>query len=170
MRWAAFITLALFALFLKITMFSHLEVAGVRPEAAVLVVLFIALHTSPKEAALVGWSAGMLQDLLSGGALGTNALSFMIVCLAASRFQEYIFTRHLLTQVLIAVPAGALVVLAAVMRLVVLSPTFDLAAALESGLVVTLYTAFLAPFVFGAMEPVRRHMGLITRRDALGGR
>jgi rod shape-determining protein MreD len=164
-RWAVFVLVAVGALFMQVAVFSGLEVGGARPEMVLLIVLFFALHMKEREAAVMAWVLGLLQDLLSGGVLGIHALSFMVVALVASRFREEIFFGHILTQVLIAFPAALLVGALSLARLKVLSSSLDINAGVECATAAAAYTALVAPFAFALLTPLKRPLGLFSRRD-----
>lgn len=77
-----FVLMAFFfivSLVLESTLFTHLTVAGVKPDLVlVLVVMYAMLHGS-REGAMVGLMGGIMQDLMMGQFIGLNALANFLV-------------------------------------------------------------------------------------------
>ena len=75
-----FITILFFiSLVLQSTLFSHLTVAGVKPNLVLVLVVFYALFHGPKEGALAGLIGGLMQDMMFGQYIGLNALAGLVV-------------------------------------------------------------------------------------------
>jgi len=61
-------------------------------------VVLVGLRSEPAQSAGWGLTAGMIQDLLSAGGIGTNAISKTIVGLASSLFKMHVYREKVLTQ------------------------------------------------------------------------
>jgi rod shape-determining protein MreD len=170
MRFLAFFTIALGAVFLKLTLFAHLEIAGERPELPLAAAIFFALNSSPKEAACAGWAVGLMQDVFAGGAVGVSSLSYMIIAFFASSFRAEIYTGHFVTQMGAAFAATFFASAAAIVRLEFLSGSFEFHGALERAVYASAYTALLAPIIFEVLGPLKPALGLGTRKDFIVAR
>ena len=168
MRFLSFFTIVLGALFLKLTLFSHLEIAGQRPELLLTVMLFFAFNSKPSEAACAGWTVGLVQDLFSGGSVGVSSLSFMIIAFIASSFRAELFTGHFLVQMAASFFAAAFASAAALVRLEFLSSSFEFHGATERAIYASAYTALIAPIVFEVLNPFKKAVGPEIRKDFTG--
>lgn len=61
---------------------------GAAPAAVLVVVLACARHIEPEPALLLGFTAGMLLDLLGGSPLGLWAMAYTVVVYVALRFRS----------------------------------------------------------------------------------
>jgi len=75
---ALFFTLIL-NLTLQSTVFNYIEIIGIKPNTAVLVVVSYAILRGDTEGAAAGFFAGLLQDCFFGEIIGMNALFYMAV-------------------------------------------------------------------------------------------
>ena len=87
-RTAATVLMILVAAALQTTLFVRLRPFDAAPALVLLVVIALARHLSPEFALLAGFSAGLLQDLLSDSALGLWALTFTTVAYAVVRLRD----------------------------------------------------------------------------------
>lgn len=60
-------------LILSSTVFSYIEVAGIRPNTWLLIVICFAMLRGDVEGAIVGFFSGLLQDIMFGRAIGLHA-------------------------------------------------------------------------------------------------
>jgi len=96
MRYFVMTILFLISLILQSTVFSHLTVAGIKPDLVlVFVVLYALLHGS-YEGALMGLVGGMLQDLLFGQDLGMNTLAKLVVGFVFGILEKKIYKDNVL--------------------------------------------------------------------------
>jgi len=61
------------------TIFPFLEIAGVKPDTLMMLVVSFALLAGNPTGLAVGFFGGLIQDILYGGALGYNAIMYMLV-------------------------------------------------------------------------------------------
>lgn len=92
MRSIIFLLLILLAMLLQSTFFSFLQVAGVKPDLILMLVVFNGFLRGSREGAFLGFSAGLLQDVFTGNYIGINAITKMLagylVGLAEARFYK----------------------------------------------------------------------------------
>jgi rod shape-determining protein MreD len=72
-----FLLLVLGALVLQATALNFVSVYGVKPDLALVLVIFNGFLRGTREGAFLGFVGGVLQDLVSGGYFGMNALAKM---------------------------------------------------------------------------------------------
>jgi len=87
-RGVASTLMILTAAALQTTLFVRLRPFDAAPALVLLVVIALARHLSPEIALLMGFSAGLLQDLLSDAPLGLWALTFTSVAYAVVRLRD----------------------------------------------------------------------------------
>ncbi len=68
-----------FNLWIQSTFFSFLQIVGVKPDTLSMLVVSFALLAGSSTGALVGLFGGLMQDILYGGAVGYNALQYMLI-------------------------------------------------------------------------------------------
>ncbi len=77
------IFVVVFILFMNIilqsTYFEHMQILGVKPNTAIIIIVAFSLMRGSIEGAVIGFFAGLLQDILFGSNIGFNALLGMYV-------------------------------------------------------------------------------------------
>jgi len=73
-----FLLLILFALILQTTAFNYLAIYGIKPNLILILVILNGFLRGTREGAFLGFSAGLMQDLVSGGVFGLNALTKLV--------------------------------------------------------------------------------------------
>ncbi len=96
LRYLLIIVLFLLGLILQSTIFSHLTVAGVKPDLVLIMTVFYALLHGSREGALAGAIGGLLQDLLFGQYLGMNTLAKVIAGYVFGMLEKKIYKENLL--------------------------------------------------------------------------
>ncbi len=96
MRYLIMTVLFFISLILQSTLFSHLTVAGVKPDLVLILVIFYALLHGPKEGVFIGLVGGLLQDLMFGQNIGMNALAKLITGYAFGVLERKIYKENLL--------------------------------------------------------------------------
>lgn len=161
MRWFAFILLTIVLLVLQSTVAPRIAIFGVRPDWLLIAVVFYALHTPPREAAIAAWTTGAMADLMSIERFGLVALSYLLVAIPLVSAREYLFRYKPVTQVLVGLLA-CLVVHGAweIYNLIMYTPARSIFFAFFAHVLpVSLYTAIWTPIL---------HAGLIRLSGALG--
>lgn len=77
MRSLFFLLLILGALILQTTILNFIVIRGVKPDLVLILVILNGFLRGTREGAFLGFVGGVLQDLVSGGYFGVNALSKM---------------------------------------------------------------------------------------------
>lgn len=103
-----FFLLLLFAVLLQTTVFSHLEVYGVAPNLALVVVILASLSVAWRPALILALLGGLLLDFFSAGQFGVFALTFIIIGFLFSFLKSYLFTQTNVFVYLVAVLAGTI--------------------------------------------------------------
>lgn len=92
MRSIIFLLIVIVAILLQATVFNFLQVAGVKPDLVLMLVVFNGFLRGSREGAFLGFLAGLILDIFTGGYIGMNALSLMLVGylvgLAEARFYK----------------------------------------------------------------------------------
>ncbi len=79
MRLLIMLAFVLVSLILQSTFLNSFQVFGVKPDLVLLLVVYNAFMKGHREGAFVGFCAGLMQDIFTGGYIGLNALSYMTV-------------------------------------------------------------------------------------------
>jgi rod shape-determining protein MreD len=126
-------------------------VFGQRPDLLALLVIAVAYHDGPVSGARVGFSAGLVGDLLSGssGPVGVGALILLLVGHGAGVIRPYLAGTALLGEVALAAGGTLAAVLGyGFIGLLLDTAPSDPVLALQTALIVASYNAILAPFAF----------------------
>ncbi len=86
----------LFNLILQSTLFQQIEIYGVAPNTALILVISFAIYSGRNKGAVIGFFVGILQDIIFGRTIGLNALVFMIVGYLIGLMDQKIFRDNLL--------------------------------------------------------------------------
>jgi rod shape-determining protein MreD len=89
-RAIAIIAIIVTAVLLQSTVFSQLQLLGVRPELLYLVTILIALNEGPSEGAIVGFTCGLAQDMFLDQPMGITALTLTLLGYAVGMARQYI--------------------------------------------------------------------------------
>jgi rod shape-determining protein MreD len=166
-RAVASTLMILIAAALQTTLFVRLRPLDAAPALVLLVVIGLARHLSPEIALLMGFAAGLLQDLLSQSALGLWALTLTTVAYAMVRLRgrmEEDFT--LFAPFVFAMSAGA-IALFAVLGTIFGEKTLADAGLLRKIVLPSVYNALLAalvlPLATWAMGAARRRANAVSK-------
>src|SRR5689334_18943058 len=97
MRWLPFVILAYLALGLQLGLSGYVTLYGANPNLVLLLAIFVAGHAQRDEGLLACFLLGGVQDLLSEGPWGVNALAYTLVGLFVIATQELVYGDHFLT-------------------------------------------------------------------------
>jgi len=125
----------------------ELTAAGMGPQWLFLLPLLAGLRAAPGRAALVGWSFGLLADLLSAEPLGLSAFLYGGAAFLLARLKTNLYSDHAVTQGVIAFGLTFLVMLLCMIRVEIVAPSFRLVAHLPAAFFSSLATAVLLPFL-----------------------
>jgi len=149
------------AVLLQSTVLRWVALKGVKPDLALIVLVFVAVRRGSMAAQVSGFLAGLLEDSLSLSPLGFNALLRTVLGFFYGLTAGSIFVDPLLMPVMLILVATILKGLASCLLVVIFripAPGFQIFAGplwIEVG-----YNALLAPFLFA---PLRRLRALAPR-------
>lgn len=86
----------LFNLIFQSTLFQWIEIYGVVPNTALILVISFSIYSGKNRGAIIGFFTGILQDIIFGRMIGLNALIFMIVGYLVGFMDQKIFKDSLL--------------------------------------------------------------------------
>lgn len=149
MRYLVLTILFLLSLILQSTLFTHLTIAGIKPDLVLILIIFYAILHGPKEGALAGIIGGLLQDLLFGQNLCMNALTKLTVGYLFGLLERKIYRENLLIPMLM-VFTGTLIneVFLYLFRVTVGISTGNLISIRGIILISAIYNCGLAPFMY----------------------
>jgi len=107
-RAIAIVAIIVTAVLLQSTVFSQLQLLGVRPELLYLVTIVIALHEGPNEGAIVGFTCGLAQDMFLDQPMGITALTLTLLGYAVGMARQYIVSPSPLVPTIVVAIATAL--------------------------------------------------------------
>jgi rod shape-determining protein MreD len=107
-RVIAIIVIIVTAVLLQSTVFSQLQLLGVRPELLYLVTILIALNEGPSEGAIVGFTCGLAQDMFLDQPMGITALTLTLLGYAVGMARQYIVSPSPLVPTIVVAVATAL--------------------------------------------------------------
>ena len=171
MRWLVFAIVAAAAVTLQSALGPYVQIAGVRPDWLVVLVVFFALHARPRDAAIGAWLVGFGADLLSIERLGLMALSYMLVALFVASIRDYLFCQRGETHFVVTLLACGLLQLAwLVYRRCLYDPIDSLVADLLFGVVgVSVYTALWGMLIHRALIVLSGAWGIPRPRYSHAG-
>jgi len=149
------------AVILQSTVLRFAALKGVKPDLALIVMVFVAVRRGSMSAQVSGFLAGLLEDILSLAPVGFNALLRTVLGFFYGLSAGSIFVDPVLMPVLLVLVATLLKGLASSLLVVLFAipaPGFQIFAGplwIEVG-----YNAVLAPFLFA---PLRRLRSLAPR-------
>ncbi len=83
-------------LILQSTLFQQIRIYGVIPNTALILVISFAIYGGKNEGAVIGFFAGILQDIVFGHTIGLNALIFTVIGYLIGLMDQKIFKDNLL--------------------------------------------------------------------------
>ncbi|MDD4237616.1 MAG: rod shape-determining protein MreD [Desulfotomaculaceae bacterium] len=138
------------ALLLQTSVLEVVSVAGVKPDLVMLIVVLNGFLLGPREGAFLGYIGGIVEDLFLGEYIGLNAISKMAAGYLAGVAGERLYKENTLVATGVTFFSAAAGLLVNYLLLFFLdlhvSPFYAL---LRLALPTALYTALLAPFIFG---------------------
>jgi rod shape-determining protein MreD len=136
------------AVLLQSTVFSQLRLLGVRPELLYLVTILIALQEGPNEGALVGFTAGLAQDMLLDQPKGITALTLTLLGYTVGMARQYIVSPSPLVPTIVVAIATALgVAFYEIVTFLLGQFEASITYAVKVALLTALYNAVLTPIL-----------------------
>ena len=150
-RLAAVAAVVVVALALQSTLLARLTLLGVIPQLVLVVVVSLAYTDAERVGVVVGFTAGLLQDLLlpPQSILGLTALVYTFVGYAAGALRQFAPPDSVWTPVLAVAVASAVTELSYALLSIIMGRTWvSLAYTAKVAGLVILYNTLLTPFVF----------------------
>lgn len=171
MRWFPFLLLMLALLTAQSALAPRLAVVGARPDWLLVVVVFLGLFASRKQAVIGGWFIGAGADLLTIERFGLLATSFALAALLVASGREFLFRHRWVTQLCVTLATCLLVhAVWLIYYRTIYAPAGSLLGAFGREVVATsLYTAAWAPLMHRALLGIARPLGLTLPRYTYAG-
>lgn len=149
MRHFVITILFLISLILQSTLFTHLKIAGVKPDLVLIFVVLYAFLNGPREGAVIGLTGGLVQDLLFGQYIGLNAVTKLFIGFVFGYLERKIYKENLLIPMLV-VFSGTIAseALLYFFRLSVISMAGVSGPIEKTILVMAIYNSFLTLFIY----------------------
>jgi len=96
-----FFMLILASVFFQSTALNILVISGIKPDLVLIVVCYISLRWEEEVGTCLGFLLGFLQDVLSVGILGTNALTKTLFGYLCKKAERRLNTRNPVVQMLL---------------------------------------------------------------------
>ena len=154
-RVLSVVAILITAVLLQSTVFSQLRLLGVRPELLFLVTIVLALLEGPNEGAVVGFAAGLAQDMFLDQPKGITALTLTLVGYGVGMARQYIVSPSpLLPTIVVAV--GTALGMAFYEVVAFLLGSFNLPAteAVRIALLTAAYNAVLTPILYPLLRRI----------------
>ena len=154
-RSLAIAAILITAILLQSTIFSQLRLLGVRPELLYLVTIVIALNEGPNEGAMVGFIAGLSEDLLLNQPKGITALTLTLLGYTVGLARQYIVSPSpLLPTILVAVGTFCGVIFYEIVSFLLGQIDDPLLYLLRVAFLSALYSAVLTPLVYPILRRI----------------
>lgn len=163
MRWLSYFILAYISLGLQTGLAGFDTYRGAWPNFVLLAVVFIAVN-APREPALIGsLILGLLQDMATQQPLGLYAFSYGLVAMFIVSTQQTLYREHALTYFTMTLFGGFITGAVVLVHGWIHPPKAGITGPLNL-LASTIYTAVLAPFVFGVLRKFKKLFDFQPRR------
>lgn len=148
MSYPLLILLAILGLVLQSTLFTHLALAGVKPDIILVLAIFHSIFKAPLQGASFGFLLGLIEDIYLGRFIGMNALAKALSCYIISWFAQGAFRENQLVPI-IAVFLGTLINSLAVLVLgMLMGLDWKWGLGLWIGIPAAIYNSCLVPFFY----------------------
>ena len=147
-RVLALAAIIITAVLLQSTVFSQLRLLGVRPELLYLVTILVALQEGPNEGAIVGFTAGLAQDMFLDQPKGITALTLTLLGYTVGMARQYIVSPSPLVPTIVVAIATALgVAFYEIVTFLLGQFEASITYAVKVALLTALYNAILTPIL-----------------------
>ena len=141
------------AVLLQTTVGNWIAVAGVKPDIALVILIFIAQKKGSMVAQITGFFTGLLEDLLSLSPLGFHSLMKSVIGYVYGLFRGNIFMDPIITPVVLTV-IGTIGkgLLAGIIGFIFIIPAATFRQFVGKIWIEVLFNAVLAPFLFALLR------------------
>lgn len=85
----------LFNIVVQSSLFPFIRVKGAAPDSLMIIVVSFALQTGSISGAIIGFSGGLIQDIIYGNSLGVYAVIYMLIGFSAGLVQDKMFIDYI---------------------------------------------------------------------------
>lgn len=158
MRFVAILLALVTAALLQTTLFPFLMLAGFRPDLMLLVTVAFALREGALAGLRVGFTAGIISDLLlNQSPLGLSALVYLGVGYAIGLARPYLAPESITAPVIIAFLSGLLGTAGyGLLSRLLGDERYTIALVFQASAFVALYNTLMAPIVVGLVDRLTR--------------
>ena len=154
-RVLSVVAILITAVLLQSTVFSQLRLLGVRPELLFLVTIVLALLEGPNEGAVVGFAAGLAQDMFLDQPKGITALTLTLVGYGVGMARQYIVSPSpLLPTIVVAVGTALGMAFYEVVSFLLGSFNLPATEAVRIALLTAAYNAVLTPILYPLLRRI----------------
>lgn len=165
MRWLRILILIFAVSVVDTALLCHVSVAGMRPDLALILAVFVSLHTTALSSVPACWLMGLVKDIYSVGPIGLNAFILSVCGGYISQTKDYVYKDHPLVQLFLTASAallGNLIYLG--MMFLSQGSSFGNPQAVAFRLLCGVtYTALPAPFLLLLLRGLKPWMGFANR-------
>ncbi len=137
---------------LQTTILTPFQIAEVRPDLTLLLLVFFAHQLGPMEGKLIGFTAGIVMDLLGLAPIGFHSLIYTVIGHIFGMSRGKIYVDSITMPLLFAIGASLITMLTSLLTAVVFLPDRIGSVLSVSSLIQIGMHAVLAPFVFGLLR------------------
>ncbi len=148
---------------LQSTVFSKLGINGIKPDLALIVLVFMSNNMGSIRGQMTGLIAGLIMDLLSSSPLGFHIFSRMIIGFSFGKIKGKLFLDSILMPVLFIISATVVKQICGYFITVIFIPESGVSFFSHEFLIELGFNAFLAPFIFALLKAVKLYR--INERD-----
>ena len=143
------------AVLLQSTLGSWIAIAGVKPDLALVILIFAAQKRGSMTGQITGFFSGLLEDLLSLSPLGFHALMKSVIGYIYGFFKGNIFVDPLIAPIILTV-IGTIGkgLIAGIIGLIFVIPAARFGQFIGKIWIEIIYNAVLAPFVFALLRVI----------------
>ncbi|RQD70624.1 MAG: rod shape-determining protein MreD [Tindallia sp. MSAO_Bac2] len=91
------------SIIIESTFFSYLPFPGFVPNTTLILTICFALYYEEKNGAIIGFTAGLIKDMIIGRVVGISALTFMIVGFLVGYYNRKVFAENITTPLVLTV-------------------------------------------------------------------
>ena len=171
MRWLTFAVVTGLALTLQASLAPRLELFSARPDFLMIFIVFLGLHAPSNHAIAGAWILGVCADLMTIERFGVIALSYGLTSMIVTSLREYLFRYRVVTQTAVTLIACLLIRTVWTIYYHLMYDAWEpfLRDWLIGGVMVSVYTAAIAPFAFRVLLRMSRWLGIARPRYGYAG-
>jgi rod shape-determining protein MreD len=148
-RFGVFSAIMLLAVLLQTTLLPQLSLLGASPDLVLLVTIAMGLLEGPIAGAVTGAAGGLLEDLLLSAITGLTALTYLLIGYSVGKIRPYVQSTSVLVPVAgVFVGTVAAQLLYSALAVLLGGPVSGMDRVLQTSMLMGLYNAIIAPFVY----------------------